>query len=114
MTLKEQKLARLIGKAVATKRLKKKLTQGQLAERLGVEPETISRIERGITLAPVSRLSGIADVLGVPLADLIRDGSPRLADRAQSLAASLQGIPDADLVLVLEVVEKLTARFRRK
>ena len=113
MTPKEKKLAIAIGRSVAAKCLKKGLTQSFIAETIGVEPETISRIERGITLAPISRLSEISDILGVPLADLLRDGSPRLTDRAESLAASLQGIPDSDLKLVMDVLEKLTVRFKR-
>ncbi|MDH2917411.1 MAG: helix-turn-helix transcriptional regulator [Gallionella sp.] len=114
MTPKEKRLAKSIGQAVANKRLKKGLTQGQVAEQIGVEPETISRIERGITLAPISRLAEIGDVLGVALADLIRDGSPRLQDRAQSIAASMQSVSEADSKLVMEIFEKLTARFKRK
>ena len=114
MTPKEKKLAKAIGQSVAKKRLTKGLTQGQIAETIGVEPETISRIERGITLAPISRLSELADVLGVPLADLLRDGSTRPTDRVLSLAALLQGIPDADLKLVLDLIEKLATRFKRK
>jgi transcriptional regulator with XRE-family HTH domain len=114
MTPKEQKLAKSIGSAVSGKRLKKGLTQNQIAEQLSVEPETISRIERGVTLAPISRLSEIADVLGVPLADMLRDGSPRTSDRAQSIQASLQGISETDSTLLMEVFEKLATRLKKR
>jgi len=114
MTPKESRLAKSIGRAVAAKRKQKGLTQGRLAEIIKVEPETISRIERGVSLSPISRLSDIADALNCPLSDLLRDGSPRVSDRALSLAAQLQTLTDADARLVAEVIEKLTGRLKKK
>lgn len=114
MTPKEQKLAKSIGRAVSARRIKKGLTQGQVAENIGVEPETISRIERGVTLAPLSRLSDIADALNCPLSDLLRDGSPRVADRAQSLAAQLQQVSESDAKLLVDILEKLSTRFKKR
>lgn len=114
MTPREQKLAQTIGRAVSSRRVLKGITQGQVAEQIGVEPETISRIERGVTLAPVSRLSDIADVLDCPLSDLLRDGSPRISDRAQSISAQLQHLSETDIKLLVELLEKLSSRFRKR
>lgn len=114
MTPKESRLAKSIGRAVAAKRLQKGYTQGRLGEIVKVEPETISRIERGVSLSPLSRLSDIADALGCQLSDLLRDGSPRALDRAQSLAVQLQNLSDADARLMSEVFEKLTSRLKKK
>lgn len=41
-----------VGKAIASCRQAKGMTQEQVAERLGVEQETISRFERGAVLPP--------------------------------------------------------------
>lgn len=112
MTPKEQKLAQTIGRAVSSRRGQKGMTQGEMAEQIGVEPETISRIERGVTLAPLSRLSDIADVLSCPLSDLLRDGSPRPSDRAQSLSALLQHLPEADILLIFDFIERLSIRLK--
>lgn len=114
MTPKEQRLAKAIGKAVASKRLKKGLTQGQVAEKIGVEPETISRIERGATLCPLSRLSDIADAISCTLSELLRDGSPRLSDRSQSISNMLQSLSEADSRLIHELIEKLSTRLKKK
>lgn len=40
-------LAQRLGTQIATLRKTKEWTQADLAERIGVEPETISRFERG-------------------------------------------------------------------
>lgn len=114
MIPKEQKLAKAIGRAVAAKRKNKGLTQGFVAESIGVEPETVSRIERGVTLAPISRLADIADVLKCPLSDLLRDGSPRTTDRALSLSAQLQTLSEADTRFIVEIIDKLSTRLKRK
>ncbi len=114
MTPKERRLAKSMGQAMAAKRAQKGLTQGQLAEKLGVEPETISRFERGATFPPIRRLAKIADILGCPLADLLRDTSPRMSDRLQSLNAQLQGLSDSDAKIVFETIEGLTARLKRR
>ncbi len=109
-----QRLAKSIGRAVSSKRIKKGLTQGDVAEKIGVEPETIGRIERGVTLTPIPRLVEIANVLGCPLADLLCDGSPRMSDWEQSFGAQLQGLSDGDVKLVFEMVETLTARLKKR
>jgi transcriptional regulator with XRE-family HTH domain len=114
VTPKEQKIAKSIGRAVSSKRKAKGFTQGFVAETIGVEPETISRIERGVTLAPISRLADIADVLKCPLSDLLRDGSPRTTDRALSVSAQLQTLSEADTRFVMEIIDKLSTRLRRK
>lgn len=114
MTKKEQQLARNIGAAISVRRKARNLTQIYLAEKLEVEPETISRIERGVTLAPISRISDIADVLNCPLADLLRDSSPRFDDRAQAVGASMKGLNEADTKLILELIEKFATRMRKK
>lgn len=114
MTPKEQRLARSIGRGIASRRTKKGLTQGQVAEKIGVDPVTISRIERGATFAPLPRMAEIADALGCSLADLIRDSSPRTSDRLQSLGAQLQGLSENDVKLVFEMIEPLVTRLRKR
>ncbi len=114
MATREQRLAKSIGRAVSSRRIKKGLTQGDVGEKIGVEPRTIGRIERGETLAPISRLAEIADVLACPLADLLRDGSPRMSDRLQSFGAQLQGLSDSDVKLVFEMNETLITRLKKR
>jgi transcriptional regulator with XRE-family HTH domain len=50
--------------AIRQYRLKAGLTQGQLARRLKVRPETISTWERGLTCPTVSFLFALAKTLG--------------------------------------------------
>jgi len=62
-----------IGHNIKVARAQQGLTQGQLAEALGIEPVTVSRIETGTHQPSISRLQQIAEVLGTSLAGLVAD-----------------------------------------
>ena len=49
-TAERRKLAKRLGQQIAERRRELSWTQDQLAERLGVDTETISRFERGVTV----------------------------------------------------------------
>ena len=60
-----------IGKFIATNRKEKKLTQEQLAEKLGVTAKTISRWENGNYMPDISLLQPLSEELGITLNDLL-------------------------------------------
>lgn len=111
MTPKEKRLALRMGRAIAVRRQQRQFTQAELAEKIEVEQETISRFERGATLPPLGRLADIADALSCPLEDLLRSGSPRPEDKAQGIAKMLKGLTDPDKQLVNEIIEQICARL---
>lgn len=113
MTSKEKRLATQMGKAIAVRRQQKGLTQAELAEKIDVEQETISRFERGATLPPLGRLADIADALSCPLEDLFRTGSPRPEDKAQAIAKSLSQLSDVDRQMVGDIIEQLCGRLSK-
>ncbi len=57
----------LLGKRIAAFRKAAGMTQVQLADRLSVANETVSRMERGTTTPSIKTLARIAEVLKVPL-----------------------------------------------
>lgn len=61
---------KLIGKQVARIRKEMGLTQAQLAEAIDVAPETISRLERGISIPSLGTLEDISRALDVTLKEL--------------------------------------------
>lgn len=52
----------------------KKMTQADIAEKLGLSETGYAKIERGESKADIDRLQKIADVLGVTLAEIIPFG----------------------------------------
>ncbi|MEU1443025.1 helix-turn-helix domain-containing protein [Streptomyces mirabilis] len=61
-----------IGDGVRAARVERKLSQEKLGEMAGLDRKTINRIEQGAHATLIDHLLLIADVLGVPLADLVR------------------------------------------
>jgi len=59
------------GKKVKEVRLKKKLSQGDLAKILGVQSAYVSSVERGVRNISIGGVEKIAKALGVRLKDLL-------------------------------------------
>jgi transcriptional regulator with XRE-family HTH domain len=56
---------------VSTLRKKRNLTQSKLAELLSISPQAISSWERGETMPDITKLSELADILGVSVDGLL-------------------------------------------
>lgn len=81
-----------IGQNIKLARAQQGLTQGQLAEALGIETVTVSRIETGAQQPSIGRLQQIAEVLGTSLAALVAD-SRSDSDTHALLAEVFKGLP---------------------
>ncbi|MFJ2680794.1 helix-turn-helix domain-containing protein [Pseudomonas sivasensis] len=108
-----KQLAELVGQAIARQRARCKLSQEQVAEKLGIGSEAVSRIERGIVMPNIERLVALATVFGCETADLLTEGSTRQEDQARRLQGLLSVLDSDDRTLVLEFVESLVARLSR-
>lgn len=60
-----------IGKFIARKRKEKNLTQENLAEKLGISINAVSKRERGICLMDMSLLKPLAEILGVTINEIL-------------------------------------------
>jgi len=65
-------VARQFGKAVKELRLKKGMTQQQLANACGLDISHVGQIERGQRNPTLGVMQGLASILGVRLSDLLR------------------------------------------
>ena len=68
-----------LSRNISIRRKELGLTQAQLAEKLGVETETLSRFERGKNLPSLGTLEKLANLLLVSVADLLAE-QPKTAD----------------------------------
>ena len=80
---KSSQLASRLGTSIAERRRALGWTQAALAERIGVDAETISRFERGATLPSLLTLERLSDCLRVRVGELLTESqmirSPSLA-----------------------------------
>jgi transcriptional regulator with XRE-family HTH domain len=111
----------LVGQNIRICRLQKELSQGELGRRIGVTFQQVQKYEKGANRVGASRLTQIADVLGVPIPTLF-DGAPTAAQTSTEPTARfllakphslrlLQGFDridnDATRLAVLHLVESL-------
>ena len=109
-----KQLAELVGQAIARQRSRCKLSQEQVAEKLGIGSEAVSRIERGIVMPNIERLVELAGIFGCETADLLTAGSSRPEDQARRLYDLLSTLDTGDRALVMDVVERLVDRLGRE
>ena len=67
------------GTTIKELREKNKITQGQLAEKLGVSDKTVSKWETGKGYPDITLLEPIADALRVSVAELITGNPVRMS-----------------------------------
>ncbi|HBO9053365.1 TPA: helix-turn-helix transcriptional regulator [Pseudomonas aeruginosa] len=113
LEIDEKTLAGLVGRAIARQRVRCELTQEQVAERLGIGNEAVSRIERGIVIPNIERLVALAEIFGCETADLLTEASARPEDQARHLRSLLATLDSDDRQLVMSVVESLVERLAR-
>jgi transcriptional regulator with XRE-family HTH domain len=94
------RLATKLGKQIARFRVQAEFTQEELAERAGVWPETISRLERGRGNPSLDLVARLSKALAVPL--------PRMLNFGPDLPSSNAAIE----ALVLELANRPVAQVR--
>lgn len=104
-----------LGRRVADQRKRARLTQAQLAERVGVTTETVSRLERGAVVPSLARLDSVATAVGVDLSDLFRapereSQKDRALDR---LLAVVRRGSAGDVEVIADVAERVLGHFRK-
>lgn len=102
----------LLGVRLAQIRRSRKWTQAHLAERLDVEPETISRFERGATVPSLHTLEKLAQTLCVSVGDLLVQSSGVPDDQAARISAWLSDLKPADRAFVLDLVKRTCDHLR--
>ncbi len=110
---KVQELASIVGENISNRRKALGLTQAQLAEKLDMGPDSLSRIEKGVVAPRFPRLLEIAKILDCAVADLFRMDSDPLSVKLDSLTDMLRPLPpDAqeELILMMDLVRVVKKR----
>ena len=107
-------LAARLGQNIMRGRKALGLTQEQVAGELTVEPETISRFERGATLPSIPTLERIADILGTTMGELLAEGKPRQFTEAEKFAALLGSLSPADRAMIMEITGRLSTHMVKR
>lgn len=107
-------LGERLGRNIATQRHLRGWTQQELAEKVGIDSVTVSRIETGTSLPSLVRLATIADTLGVTLAELVSGVSPHASDHVQAIAECFLPLSEADRYLLIDTMKRFAARLQQR
>ena len=113
-TKEELALAKAIGRVVAKRRTEKGMTQEDVAERLGVGYEAVSRIERGAIMPTIGKLVQLAGVFSCPIEELLVESSNRATDQGAVLSKMIEGLSETDRAFMLEIIEKMANKLKEK
>ena len=106
---KIQKVAAVVGSNISARRKLLGHTQAELAEKLNMGPDSLSRIENGLVAPRFQRLGDIAAALDCSIAELFRMDEHPLSVNLEVVADMLRPLPpDAqeDLLCLMVVITK--------
>jgi transcriptional regulator with XRE-family HTH domain len=106
-------LAKSVGAALSRRRKSANYTQARAADALGLEKETISRIETGAISPTLHRLAQFARLYGCPIATFFSGSAAESGADAAKLAALLDGVDADGRARILRVAEEMADQCRR-
>lgn len=114
-------LVHSVGMTISARRKARGLTQAQLAEAMGIEKETVSRIETGVISATLTRLAQIAGILECPVSALfLRPPSAEQEDasvcavQVEQLVLMLESLSARERALVVHLVEEVVHLLQQR
>lgn len=110
----QKTLALKIGSYLSACRKREGVTQGELAERIGVDTETVSRFERGVTMPSLATLQMLAVALNTTMADLVGESSPMPNDQAKLISSWLVQLSAEDREMLMGMLKVWATRLRQR
>ncbi len=107
-------LKQRVGKVISQRRKRLALTQAQVAEKIGIEQESLSRIEKGITGLKFSRLEDLASVLECTVADFFRNEENSNEEMCSILFEKIDKLSQSEGRFYLEVMEAVLEVFNAR
>ncbi|MEX3671127.1 helix-turn-helix domain-containing protein [Paraburkholderia phenoliruptrix] len=108
------RLSLILGRNIATLRKRRRLTQADVAERIDVDAETISRFERGVVTPGISTLERLCSALGCAWSDLLESVSADAQQVGPEIGRLLEPLTPEDRRFLLDQIkvwaEKLGSR----
>lgn len=111
-------LAKTIGQAIARWRTARGMTQEALAVALDVDPMTVSRFERGVSLPSLLTFQQIATVFGASMAQMLEDVPVPLPAAAESNSAMftslMKNLSPEEQAFFIETIKRYRTLVRQQ
>jgi transcriptional regulator with XRE-family HTH domain len=96
----------LVGQNIRICRLQKGLSQGELGQRIGVTFQQVQKYENGANRVGASRMTQIADALGVPIPTLF-DGTPTPTHAVQAVPGARELLANPHTLRIAQAFEAI-------
>ena len=101
-------IAKQLGATIAEKRRSLGLTQAQLAEKLDIGQDALSRMEKGKISPKLTRLPDIAEALDCSVAELFRIGDENSEVNAGRVAEIIKPLTAARQRGIVDIISSIT------
>ena len=108
------KLVKKVGQAIARQRKQAGMTQAQVARELGVETETVSRLETGAISATLERLEQFSQLFGCSVEMFFQEDDEDAEGMAKNIAGMLQPLKTEERKLLLNFMVEAVKLFKRR
>jgi transcriptional regulator with XRE-family HTH domain len=112
---RDQELLNRIGARIRQARSARGLSQQDLAAVVGIEPETLSRVETGTSAMSLTNLARLAQALEVSLGSLLDDEQPlpqpELPVHEIELLRLFRGLDQASSELAMVLIREIAQRW---
>ena len=100
-----------LGKSIGLKRKQLGWTQANVAEKLELDTETISRFERGVTLPSLLTLQKLAIALNTTTSELLAESSSQPTAQAEIISIWLSKLTEKDRLFVMQLIRRSCEHF---
>ena len=114
MSIHEHVYSKRLGAKIADSRKVAGLTQEQVADKLELGKEAISRIERGDVSPTAFRIYEFAKLFEIPIQNFFTESSRRPLDQAERIAELMKPLSVKDRAMLLDMIEKLSERLKKE
>ncbi len=109
MVIKKAKLSEIVGKNIARLRHEQGLSQEQMAEQVGIDSPSMSRVEKGLISPRFKRLERMAEILNCAVSDFFHAPHDGTQARANSIAQMLEPFPPKKQEEALHLIRRWLA-----
>ena len=106
--MRDRELARAVGRIISEKRRCLGLSQEELAERVGINQESLSKMEKGAMAPKFERLRLFAEALECRVEDLFKFSPGQADEQAVTISELIRGLPDNKRELIVRVIAEIT------
>lgn len=101
-------------KHLLTLRKEKKISQGELAEKVGIHPNVLGRYEREVARPSIDMATKLADALGVSLDYLAGNTDQKLERSIIDKILTIQKLPEEDKHCIMYAIDGLLKNAKTK